>query len=277
MQFIEIDFNLLDGFSRQLTLDGAKINTIGNYFRSIRAIFNKAIKAKLVDRSLYPFEDISIKTEKTAKRALSTNDIVKIYKSSYKVNSAKWHARNYFFLSFALRGASFTDIAYLTHVNIHKQRVAYSRKKTYSKLTIQLLPQTLNILKHYEGISEKYLIPVLPKDIVEGGLEAKKVIAQWIKTINKWLRRIASENDVDAEVTTYVTRHSWATFAKRLGYSNELIAECLGHQYGNKITNVYLGSAHSHFVQGSILKPGYPYWPPQLLYLHLDFNAAVQQ
>jgi hypothetical protein len=25
-----------------------------------------------------------------------------------------------------------------------------------------------------------------------------------------------------------------------MGYSNELIAEALGHEYGNKITNIYL-------------------------------------
>jgi integrase/recombinase XerD len=99
LKFTEIDYTLLDAFSRKLTIDGAKPNTIGNYFRSIRAIYNKAIKAKLVDRSFYPFEDISIKTEKTAKRALSVGDIVKIYNSKYKVNTPKWHARNYFFLS----------------------------------------------------------------------------------------------------------------------------------------------------------------------------------
>jgi len=34
---------------------------------------------------------------------------------------------------------------------------------------------------------------VLPKDVVEGGLEAKKVIAQWIKTTNKWLKLIAAD------------------------------------------------------------------------------------
>ncbi|WP_454801245.1 hypothetical protein [Mucilaginibacter phyllosphaerae] len=65
----------------------------------------------MVERSFYPFEDISIETEKTAKRALSVGDIVKIYNSKYKVNSAKWHARNYFFLSFCFRGASFIIIS----------------------------------------------------------------------------------------------------------------------------------------------------------------------
>lgn len=54
IQFQEINYTLLDAFKRQLKLEGAKINTIGNYFRSIRAIYNKAIKAKIVDRSYNP-------------------------------------------------------------------------------------------------------------------------------------------------------------------------------------------------------------------------------
>jgi hypothetical protein len=42
-----------------------------------------------------------------------------------------------------------------------------------------------------------------------------------------------------------------------MGYSNEIIAESLGHQYGNKITNIYLDSfeldmldaMHQHVIQ----------------------------
>ena len=30
------------------------------------------------------------------------------------------------------------------------------------------------------------------------------------------------------------------TIAKSLGYSKDLIAEALGHEYGNKVTGIYL-------------------------------------
>jgi integrase/recombinase XerD len=235
-----IDFTFLDNFQRHLVEDGVKQNTIGNYLRSIRAIWNKSIKGKLVDRSLYPFTDITIKTEKTAKRALRVDDLIKIYRAEYKPNTPKWNARNYFLLSFCLRGMSFIDMAYLTQNNIVRDRVAYSRQKTKSKLDIKLIPLAKSILDCYKGKNDKYLLPVFPCNMVEGGEESKKISRQWIKTTNKWLKRMAIDCEIDAEITTYVTRHSWATTAKRLGYSNELIAECLGHQYGNKITNIYL-------------------------------------
>jgi len=240
--FSQIDYTLLEGFKNKLIKDEVKQNTISNYFRTLRAIYNKAIKQKIVDRTNYPFLDITIKTERTAKRAISKGDIQKLYKTDYEINAAKWHARNYFLLSFCLRGISFTDLAYLSKENLIGDRIIYKRRKTGSQLNIQLLPLAKEILILYSDSSRKYLLPVIPDNIVENGMEAKSIILQWIKTTNKWLRRIAEDCSIQADITTYVTRHSWATIAKSLGYSNELIAEGLGHEYGNKITNIYLDS-----------------------------------
>lgn len=75
LQFKDIDYNLLEGFRRTLVKDGIKQNSISNYFRTLRAIYNKAIKAKLVNRSRYPFLAISIKTERTAKRAITVDEL----------------------------------------------------------------------------------------------------------------------------------------------------------------------------------------------------------
>ncbi|MBT8319904.1 MAG: hypothetical protein KJP01_07225, partial [Gramella sp.] len=97
--------------------------------------------------------------------------------------------------------------------------------------------EIINLL-HQEDRS--YLLPVLPDHIVEDSLEAKRIISQWIKTTNKYLKRLSLELQCDNGITTYTSRHSFATIAKHLGYSNELIAEALGHEYGNRITNIYL-------------------------------------
>lgn len=242
LKFIDITYNLLENFKRQLIKEGMKQNTISNYFRTLRAIYNKAIKAKLVDRSHYPFLDITIKTERTAKRSISIDTLNKIAKHELKLKSRQWHARNYFLLSFALTGTSFTDLAYLKSNNIKKGRLVYKRRKTGKELSIKLHPYTEMLLSHYTGINVKYLLPILPSGVVENSMKAKRAITQWIKTTNKWLRKIVEDCKIEDEVTTYVARHTWATTAKRLGYSIELIAEAMGHEYGNKITNIYLDS-----------------------------------
>ncbi|WP_462265115.1 phage integrase SAM-like domain-containing protein [Mucilaginibacter sp.] len=242
LQFVEIDFSLLDAFKRKLVQEGIKQNSISNYFRTLRAVYNKAIKAKLVDKSRYPFLDLPIKVERTAKRAITIDNLQAIAKLEFKPRSQEWHARNYFFLSFALIGASFTDLCYLTSANINKGRIIYKRRKTGQELTIKLLPYTEKLLNYYSGTNAMYLIPVLPPDVVQDGLRAKHIIMQSIKQTNKYLKRIGKTCNIDNNITTYVARHTWATTAKRLGYSIELIAEALGHEHGNKITNIYLDS-----------------------------------
>jgi len=238
LNFKQIDFNFLDGFKFQLIKEGAKPNTIGNYLRSIRAIYNKAIKAKLIDRSLYPFNDITIKTEKTAKRAISSDALTELGKVPLKIGSQEWHARNYLVLSFSLIGISFTDAAYLKTHNVSKGRLAYKRRKTHKHYNIKLSQLSINILSYYKSNGE-YLLPVLSDKIEEDSLESKKIIQQWIKTTNKYLKRLGKQCGIE-NLTTYVARHTWATTAKRLGYSIELIAEAMGHEHGNKITNIYL-------------------------------------
>lgn len=238
--FERINYNLLEAFKQQLIKDGIKTNSISNYLRTIRAIYNKAIKEKIVDKSCYPFGEVQIKTERTAKRAIQLSDVQSIYAVEYKANTPKWHAKNYFLLSFYLRGISFTDLAYLKTDNQAKDRVLYSRRKTKAKLNIQITDTAMDILNLYQDENKKYFLPVLPSNIIEDGLAAKKIIYQWIKTTNKWLRKIAQDLSIEADITTYVTRHSWATIAKRLGYSNEIIAEALGHEHGNRVTNIYL-------------------------------------
>jgi integrase/recombinase XerD len=248
LRFTDITYNLLEGFKRHLLIGGMKQNTVSNYFRTLRAIYNKAIKAKLVDRTHYPFLDITIKTERTAKRAISINALRDIANHELKPKSRHWHARNYFLLSFALIGASFTDLAYLTSDNIKKGRLIYKRRKTGKELSINLQAFTEKLLVHYEGMNAKYLLPVLPSGVTEDSMDAKRAISQWIKTTNKWLGRITADCKIEDEVTTYVARHTWATTAKRLGYSIELIAEAMGHEHGNKITNIYLDSFDQNII-----------------------------
>ena len=240
LKFTDINYTFLEAFRQQLVKDGLKPNAISTYFRSCRAIYNKAIKAKLVDRSYYAFIDVTVKTERTAKRAITWIELKKIFHHQLKPGTQKFHNRNYFILSFTLRGISFSDLAYLTTSNIIKGRLIYQRKKTGQVLNIKLLPLAEQILNYYKGHNSRFLLPILPVTIVEGTIEARKLIMDRVKTANKYLNQVATDCGVDTHITTYVIRHTWATCAKRLGYSNELIAESLGHEYGNKVTNIYL-------------------------------------
>jgi integrase len=60
------------------------------------------------------------------------------------------------------------------------------------------------------------------------------------KVINSQLSKIGKMLEVNEAISTYVFRYSYANIAKQLGYSKDLIAEALGHEYGNSITGIYL-------------------------------------
>jgi len=248
IEFTQIDYNLLDSFRHQLIMEGMKINSISNYFRTIRAIYNRAVKAKLVEKSHYPFQDITIKTERTAKRAIMMSDIVTIANLSLDNHLKKWNARNYFLLSLSLIGISFTDLAYLKSSNIKDGRLEYKRRKTHKDYSIKLTPICVQLFETYKNPENTYLLPIIPTGSEEDSLVCKSLISQWIKNTNKWLKAIGLECNIKDNITTYVARHTWATTAKRLGFSNEVIAEAMGHEFGNRITNIYLDSFDQHVI-----------------------------
>ena len=59
--------------------------------------------------------------------------------------------------------------------------------------------------------------------------------------INKNLKLIATQLNVDANMTTYVAGHSFASVLKKSGVSIALISEALGHS-DLSTTQVYLDS-----------------------------------
>jgi integrase len=210
----------------------------------------------VVDRSLYPFYDISIKSEKTAKRAVLKEDIAKLLGFPLEEHTPAWRSLNYFMLSFYLRGISFTDLAYLKQSNIIDGRIVYRRRKTHKDYNIKLFPVAETIINQMHVPGCDYLLPIIPFGVTEDSLRAKRIIQQWIKNTNKYLKRLSAECGLLNSIQTYSSRHSFATIAKRLGYSTEMIAESLGHQHGNKITNIYLDtfdtdvldSMHKHVI-----------------------------
>ena len=59
--------------------------------------------------------------------------------------------------------------------------------------------------------------------------------------MNGYLKIIANDAGIEQVFTTYTIRHSWATIAKYMGISTEIISEGLGHN-SLRTTEIYLKS-----------------------------------
>lgn len=253
IHFENINYEFLDSYQRHLSLRAIKPNSIYLYVRTIRIFYNKAIKLKLVDKALYPFDDFKLKPEKTRKRALDKDLLIKIIELDIEYGSTKWHVRNWFILSFYLIGISIIDLALLTPISYKGGRIEYKRRKTGKWYDIKVHPaadQIINIYLHIYKSQTGYLLPIINYK-TEQEEKIMRVVKARTKLMNKYIKQFACDIEYDGDITTYSVRHSWATIAKRLGFSNEVIAEALGHEYGNPITNVYLDNFEKYVVDNA--------------------------
>ena len=65
-----------------------------------------------------------------------------------------------------------------------------------------------------------------------------------IRATNRYLKRIAKELNLNINLTTYVSRHSWATIADKAGIDRRIISQGLGHS-DLTTTNVYINDIQS--------------------------------
>jgi integrase/recombinase XerD len=243
ISFAEITVKYLGDFQNSMIAEGIMTNTVSVYFRAIRALFNKAIREELIQPTCYPFGSFRIKSERTKNRSLTKAELQKIMALDLTVGSAIWSWRSYFLLSFCFIGMNFADLLTLTCDSIENDRIIFRRKKTHKYYSIKIQSPAYNILSKLGPLlksNKDLLLPVLKT--VNDPVQLKKDINQARKTCNEYLERMALMSRIDKNITTYYSRYTWANIARTLGISKDVIAEALGHEYGNRTTGIYLDS-----------------------------------
>ena len=245
IDFFEIDYRLLKRWETYLLKKGVSPNSISVYIRTLRSLYNKAIKERYAHQEDYPFgKDYKIKAleEETSKRALPIEQIKNIIEFETIPETPEYHAKNYFLFSFHCMGMNFNDMAYLKWSSIQNGRIYYRRMKTRKLFTIKINQEIQGILDKYNHnrSNENYLFPIL-NDLVHESKEQKKVrIKTSLRDYNSDLKTIGTSLGIN-KLTSYVARHSWATILKKKGIPVSLISEGLGHKT-ELTTQIYLDS-----------------------------------
>lgn len=243
LQFSDIDYRFLKKLEEYQFANGNSGNTISVYMRTLRSLYNQAIKEGYCKDSDYPFKNYNISELEvdTLKRAISIDDMRKIIDHEIEPCSILFNEKNYFLFSFYNMGMNFIDIALLKWENITNGRIEYARSKTSKRYTIKLLPQTEEILNHYKNNSHKsnYVFPILNSGIDEGQIQSRIKNARG--RFNEKLKLLAKEVGIDTNLTSYVARHSWASILRRNGISTSIISDGLRHG-SLKTTEIYLDS-----------------------------------
>jgi integrase/recombinase XerD len=142
-------------------------------------------------------------------------------------------------------GISFTDLAHLRKKDCIDGRIQFSRQKTHRKYDIVITNKLKPILEQFLTKSKtEYIFPIIKR--IEPS-EIYKDIEWARKRYNKKLRKIAELCGIESNLTSYVSRHSFATLAKNKGIPITAISEMLGHE-SVKTTQVYLDSLPSDMI-----------------------------
>ena len=253
--FSAIDVSWLNKYEKWLRSKGNKETTMSLMFRTLRSAYNKAIKAKCARKSDYPFDEYKINKfdTKTQKRAIAKTEVLKFTKEVDNIGKRQYVqlSKDIFIFSYLCGGINFTDIANLTKANITNGRIHYIRQKTGKLIKLGISEEAIQIIKKYESESKGYLFPILNANIHKTPLQKQNRIHKMLGKINKNLKLIAAQLNVDANMTTYVARHSFASVLKKSGVSIALISEALGHS-DLSTTQVYLDSFDNEQIDAAM-------------------------
>ncbi len=238
LKFGEINYKFLTELEAFFRSRDNKTNTISLYIRTIRAIFNRAIKQGLIPATPYPFEQYKIKYQDPMKRAITKEDMQAIKNLELKKGSPIWIVRSLFMFSFYTMGMNIIDMALLKLKDIRDGQLYYQRKKTGFQYRIKVTSDMKAIIDHFSAGKKRndYLFPIVYHKETE---LIRDDIRDYTRHFNYHLKQIAKRCGIQAILTSYVARHTWATLANRGNVNLSLIKEGLGHT-DIKTTQTYL-------------------------------------
>lgn len=240
LRFEDINKDWLTDFDRflQKTAGAASRH---KHLRNIKAVFNDAIDNEVT--SAYPFRKFKMpRLQPTRKRAMTLEQLKAI--RDYKVEPWQEEYRDMFMLMFYLIGINSVDLFSASAAQLVNGRLEYTRQKTHKLYSIKVEPEAMALIKKYRG--ENHLL--LPLDRYQSAQDylhhmndaLQKIGPQEIVPDKAGKKRKVVYHPLFPDITSYWTRHTWATLAAGEDIPIETISRALGHSVGSDVTNIYI-------------------------------------
>lgn len=252
--FTEITPSFLEKYEKWMLSKKKSITTVGIYLRPLRHLYRKAIQDKNAKQENYPFSVYNndskyrIPASNNIKKALSRNNIKRIYEYPSTDGSPENFYGDIWFFSYLCNGINMKDICLLKYQNIKGEHIYFNRAKTAStkkdgkQIDIVITEKVNEIIERWgvkPATPNSYIFRFLTDGMSPEQEQAQ--IKQATKQCNKYIKRIAKDVGIKDNVSTYTARHSFSTILKRSGVSIAFVSDALGHA-NIKTTENYLGS-----------------------------------
>lgn len=250
LYFEKVTPEFLKDYERWMTANNNSLTTVGIYLRALRTICNLGIEKGALAHQTYPFgkRKYQIPAGRNIKKSLTLEDIKKIIDYQPQSDTESW-SRDLWIFSYLCNGINIKDVARLKYSNVEKDKIIFIRAKTertsiksLKPIVAMLTPEAKEILQRWgkaPAHPDKYVFGILSEGVTAE--RERALVQQATKTINKYVKRIATAVGIEKDITTYTARHSFSTILKRSGAPIEFISESLGH-HDLKTTEHYLDS-----------------------------------
>jgi integrase len=212
-------------------------NSISTNMNRLRAIHREAVKAGLLEDDPDLFDDVFTGTDPTSKRALTAEELARMYIADLSKTPHLQECRELFMLGFSLQGAAFYDMARLLKTDMVGDMITYRRSKTGVLVQVYVDEETRELLEKYRSTSDEspYLLNLITK-LGEAGYKEYDTV---LRRHNRRLKTLAKRLDLPEDLSSHSARHTWATLAHLNGAEIAVISQAMGHKT-EEITHVYL-------------------------------------
>lgn len=246
----DIAFSLFDEvvigeYADWLAKRGITSNSSSFYMRNLRSVYNRAVREEGIKQT-FPFRYVYTGIDKTAKRSVDEEIIIRLKELELKDMPTLQFTRDLFLFSYCTRGMSFVDIAYLRRKDIRNSYICYTRKKTGHSLSVRIECEVQKIINRYWNATAgtPFLFPILHTEDEE---LSYKQYQTGLRYYNKQLKKLASLLGEDIVLTSYTSRHTWASTARKHNVPVAVISDGMGHT-SEKTTLIYLSSIDTSVI-----------------------------
>ncbi|GHA25460.1 tyrosine recombinase [Salinimicrobium marinum] len=195
-----------------------KTRTISNQLIFIRTLFNIAIKDGIVASKFYPFagEKEKIRIGSGNKIGLTTKEVEKIESLQFEPQSSIWHTHNVWLIAFYFAGIRISDVVKLKWADFKDNRLYYVMNKNEKPLSLKI-PDKANVILNFYRKNQKenngYIFPFLKDSKSDNAEDIFIKTRNATKLFNKYLKRIASQCEIDKNLSNHIARHSFGNIA----------------------------------------------------------------
>ena len=200
------------------TYMGHKTRTITNQLIFIRTLFNVAIKEGIVSPKYYPFagEKEKIRIGSGNKIGLTSEEVTRIENLKAESHSSMWHTRNVWLVSFYFAGIRISDVVALKWSDIKDGRLYYVMNKNEKPLSFKVPDKAKTIFNLYlqdKKENKGYIFPFLRDADPHDQKDVFVKMRNATKVLNKFLKRIAEECEIDKNLSNHIARHTFGNIA----------------------------------------------------------------